>query len=150
MLAPNLETALYDVAAYRAARAENKEMYNGQRARYGVLRAEQQKSLDKECSDKGPDSNKHRGKKCDDALSFPRDNVVIHEGTLKTLKRVKDEVKEVREGFECGMAFENYDDIKENDVIECFEMEEIARSLWGACGSLPFESQRSTNPLVCF
>ncbi|MDE1901903.1 MAG: translation initiation factor IF-2 [Alphaproteobacteria bacterium] len=58
-----------------------------------------------------------------------RDNVVIHEGTLKTLKRVKDEVKEVREGFECGMAFENYDDIKENDVIECFEMEEIARSL---------------------
>jgi len=58
-----------------------------------------------------------------------RDNVVIHEGTLKTLKRVKDEVKEVREGFECGMAFENYDDIKENDVIECFELEEIARQL---------------------
>ncbi len=58
-----------------------------------------------------------------------RDNVVIHEGTLKTLKRLKDEVKEVREGFECGMAFENYDDIKEGDVIECFEMEEIARQL---------------------
>jgi translation initiation factor IF-2 len=58
-----------------------------------------------------------------------RDNVVIHEGTLKTLKRVKDEVKEVREGFECGMAFENYDDIKDNDVIECFELEEIARTL---------------------
>jgi translation initiation factor IF-2 len=58
-----------------------------------------------------------------------RDNVVIHEGTLKTLKRLKDEVKEVREGFECGMAFENYDDIKENDVIECFEVEEIARTL---------------------
>ena len=58
-----------------------------------------------------------------------RDNVVIHEGTLKTLKRIKDEVKEVREGFECGMAFENYDDIKDNDVIECFEMEEIARQL---------------------
>lgn len=58
-----------------------------------------------------------------------RDNVVIHEGMLKTLKRVKDEVKEVREGFECGMAFENYDNIEANDVIECFEMEEIARQL---------------------
>ncbi|MDE2029713.1 MAG: translation initiation factor IF-2, partial [Alphaproteobacteria bacterium] len=58
-----------------------------------------------------------------------RDNVVIHEGTLKTLKRMKDEVKEVREGFECGMAFENYDDIKEGDVIECFDIEEIARQL---------------------
>ncbi|QJE71807.1 translation initiation factor IF-2 [Aerophototrophica crusticola] len=58
-----------------------------------------------------------------------RDNVVIHEGTLKTLKRVKDEVKEVREGFECGMAFENYEDIREGDVIEAFEMEEVARVL---------------------
>lgn len=58
-----------------------------------------------------------------------RDNVVIHEGTLKTLKRVKDEVKEVREGFECGMAFENYEDIREGDVIEAFEMEEVARAL---------------------
>lgn len=58
-----------------------------------------------------------------------RDNVVIHEGALKTLKRMKDEVKEVREGFECGMAFEAYDNIQENDVIECFEIEEIARQL---------------------
>lgn len=58
-----------------------------------------------------------------------RDNVVVHEGTLKTLKRVKDEVKEVREGLECGMAFENYDNIEANDVIECFEMEEIARQI---------------------
>jgi translation initiation factor IF-2 len=58
-----------------------------------------------------------------------RDNVVIHEGSLKTLKRIKDEVKEVREGFECGMAFENYDNIQEGDVIECFEMEEVARTL---------------------
>lgn len=58
-----------------------------------------------------------------------RDNVVIHEGTLKTLKRIKDEVKEVKSGFECGMAFENYDDIKEGDVIECFEIESIARVL---------------------
>jgi len=58
-----------------------------------------------------------------------RDDVVIHEGTLKTLRRFKDEVKEVKEGFECGMAFENYHDIKENDKIECFEIEEIARTL---------------------
>lgn len=58
-----------------------------------------------------------------------RDNVVIHEGSLKTLKRIKDEVKEVKEGFECGMAFENYQDIREGDVIECFEIESIARQL---------------------
>jgi translation initiation factor IF-2 len=58
-----------------------------------------------------------------------RDNVVIHEGTLKTLKRFKDEVREVREGFECGMAFENYQDIQTGDIIECFEMEEVARAL---------------------
>jgi len=58
-----------------------------------------------------------------------RDNVVIHQGKLKTLKRFKDDVKEVKEGFECGMAFENYDDIKQGDVIEAFEMVEEARSL---------------------
>jgi translation initiation factor IF-2 len=58
-----------------------------------------------------------------------RDNVVIHTGSLKTLKRVKDEVKEVREGYECGMAFENYDNIQEGDVIEAFEIEEVARAL---------------------
>jgi len=58
-----------------------------------------------------------------------RDNVVVHEGALKTLKRFKDEVREVKEGFECGMAFENYQDIQEGDVIECFEMEEVARQL---------------------
>lgn len=58
-----------------------------------------------------------------------RDDVVIHEGTLKTLKRFKDEVKEVKEGMECGMAFENYDDIKENDIIECYEIIEEARTL---------------------
>jgi len=58
-----------------------------------------------------------------------RDNVVIHEGALKTLKRMKDEVKEVREGFECGMAFESYDNIEAGDVIECFEIEEVARTL---------------------
>jgi translation initiation factor IF-2 len=58
-----------------------------------------------------------------------RDNVVIHEGTLKTLKRFKDEVKEVISGQECGMAFENYEDIRQNDVIEIFEREEIQRTL---------------------
>lgn len=56
-----------------------------------------------------------------------RDNVVIHEGTLKTLKRFKDEVPEVQSGQECGMAFENYDDIRPNDVIEIFEREEVER-----------------------
>lgn len=59
-----------------------------------------------------------------------RDNVVIHDnGVLKTLKRMKDEVKEVKEGMECGMAFENYEDIKEGDIIECFEVVEEARQL---------------------
>lgn len=58
-----------------------------------------------------------------------RDDVVIHEGTLKTLKRFKDEVKEVISGQECGMAFENYEDIRPGDVIEIFEREEVERSL---------------------
>jgi translation initiation factor IF-2 len=58
-----------------------------------------------------------------------RDNVVIHTGTLKTLKRFKDEVREVREGYECGMAFENYENVQAGDVIEAYEMEEVARQL---------------------
>jgi translation initiation factor IF-2 len=58
-----------------------------------------------------------------------RDNVVIHEGKLGTLKRFKDEVKEVQVGQECGMGFENYHDIKQGDVIECFRVEEIKRTL---------------------
>ncbi len=58
-----------------------------------------------------------------------RDNVVIHEGTLKTLKRFKDEVPEVQSGQECGMAFEKYEDIRPNDVIEIFEREEVERNL---------------------
>ena len=58
-----------------------------------------------------------------------RDNVVIHEGSLKTLKRFKDEVKEVVSGQECGMAFEKYEDLRAGDIIECFETEEIARTL---------------------
>ena len=58
-----------------------------------------------------------------------RENVVVHEGTLKTLKRFKDEVAEVQSGQECGMAFENYDDIRPGDVIEIFEREEVERTL---------------------
>ena len=58
-----------------------------------------------------------------------RDDTVIHEGTLKTLRRFKDEVREVANGLECGMAFENYQDVQVGDQIECFEIEEIARQL---------------------
>jgi len=58
-----------------------------------------------------------------------RDDVVIHEGTLKTLKRFKDEVGEVQSGQECGMAFENYDDIRPGDIIEIFERESFTRTL---------------------
>ena len=58
-----------------------------------------------------------------------RDDVVIFEGSLKSLRRFKDDVREVQQGYECGMAFENYDDIKNGDVIECFESEEVARTL---------------------
>src|SRR5438876_2177332 len=58
-----------------------------------------------------------------------RDNVVVHEGKLSTLKRFKDEVKEVQSGQECGMAFENYGDMRVGDVIECYRVETIQRSL---------------------
>ncbi|MCB1468112.1 MAG: translation initiation factor IF-2, partial [Rhizobiaceae bacterium] len=58
-----------------------------------------------------------------------RENVVVHEGTLKTLKRFKDEVSEVPVGQECGMAFQNYEDMREGDVIECFRVEMVTRSL---------------------
>ncbi len=58
-----------------------------------------------------------------------RDNVVIHEGKLSTLKRFKDEVKEVQAGQECGMAFENYQDMRAGDVIECYLVTEVSRSL---------------------
>ncbi len=58
-----------------------------------------------------------------------RDSIVIHEGALKSLKRFKDEVREVKEGYECGMAFENYQDIQVGDVVECYEIEEVARTL---------------------
>ncbi|HKA66220.1 MAG TPA: translation initiation factor IF-2 [Methyloceanibacter sp.] len=58
-----------------------------------------------------------------------RDNVVVHEGKLSTLKRFKDEVKEVVAGQECGMAFEGYQDMRQGDVIECFEVEHVRRML---------------------
>jgi translation initiation factor IF-2 len=58
-----------------------------------------------------------------------RDNVVVHEGKLSTLKRFKDEVREVVAGQECGMAFEGYQDMRQGDVIECFEVEHVKRTL---------------------
>jgi translation initiation factor IF-2 len=58
-----------------------------------------------------------------------RDNVVVHEGRLSTLKRFKDEVREVVAGQECGMAFEGYQDMRQGDVIECFEVEHVQRTL---------------------
>jgi len=58
-----------------------------------------------------------------------RDDVVIHEGELSQLKRFKDDVKDVKDGTECGMAFANYHDLQKGDVIECFDVEEVARQL---------------------
>lgn len=63
------------------------------------------------------------------AVRLLRDNTVIHQGQLSTLKRFKDEVKEVRAGQECGMAFENYQDMRKGDMIECFRVTEHARKL---------------------
>ena len=65
----------------------------------------------------------HGEKRCNFRLL--RDNTVIHQGMLKTLRRYKDEVKEVREGTECGMGFENYNDIQEGDVMECLKLEKL-------------------------
>ena len=58
-----------------------------------------------------------------------RDDVVVYEGDLASLRRFKDDVSEVQSGMECGMGFKNYDDIRVGDYIECFEVEEVARSL---------------------
>jgi translation initiation factor IF-2 len=58
-----------------------------------------------------------------------RDNIVIHDGTLKTLKRFKEDAKEVKNGFECGIAFENFEDLKEKDMIECYEIVEQKRTI---------------------
>ncbi|MEJ0009981.1 MAG: EF-Tu/IF-2/RF-3 family GTPase [Alphaproteobacteria bacterium] len=76
-----------------------------------------------------------------------RDNVVVHEGTLKTLKRFKDEVKEVKAGFECGMAFEHYDDMRQGDQIECFEVSSIARTVQAnapKAAAAPAEEQQAS------
>src|SRR5690606_8978972 len=64
-----------------------------------------------------------------------RDDVVIHDGTLKSLRRCKDEVREVQQGYECGMAVENYQDTQVGDRVECYEIQEVARTL--CCGSGP-------------
>jgi len=58
-----------------------------------------------------------------------RDNVVIFDGILKTVKRFKEDVKEVKSNFECGLSFENYEDIKQGDSIECYEITEKQRSI---------------------
>ena len=71
------------------------------------------------------EGNVQRGAK----VRLIRDSVVVHEGTLSTLKRFKDEVKEVQNGQECGMAFEAYEDMRAGDVIECFRVEKVQRTL---------------------
>ncbi|MGH3114863.1 MAG: translation initiation factor IF-2, partial [Gaiellaceae bacterium] len=58
-----------------------------------------------------------------------RDGVVVYEGRVGSLRRFKDDVAEVREGFECGIGLENFQDVKEGDVIEAFEVEEVARQI---------------------
>ena len=60
-------------------------------------------------------------------IRLVRDGIVIHEGTIASLKRFKDDAKEVAQGYECGIGIESYNDIKEGDIIECFQMEEIKR-----------------------
>ena len=60
-------------------------------------------------------------------IRLVRDGIVIHEGKISSLKRFKDDAREVAQGYECGIGIENYNDIKEGDIIECFTMEEIAR-----------------------
>jgi len=58
-----------------------------------------------------------------------RDNVVIHDGELESLKRFKDDAREVKAGFECGLSLKNFDDIKVGDQIEAYEVVEVARTL---------------------
>src|SRR5687768_5457555 len=63
------------------------------------------------------------------SVRLVRDSVVLWSGKLSSLKRFKDDVREVKEGFDCGMALENYQDIKEGDVVEAFELEEVRQTL---------------------
>ena len=58
-----------------------------------------------------------------------RENVVVYTGELDSLRRMKDDVREVREGFECGLTIKNYNDVKEGDQLEFFEIKEVARTL---------------------
>ena len=58
-----------------------------------------------------------------------RDDIVIHDGALGSLKRFKDDVREVREGFECGIGIDGWNDLREGDVIEAYEIEQVARTL---------------------
>ena len=58
-----------------------------------------------------------------------RDNIAIHTGELESLKRFKDDVREVKEGFECGLNLKNFNDINEGDQLEVFEIQEISRTL---------------------
>ena len=60
-------------------------------------------------------------------IRLVRDGIIIHEGRIDSLKRFKDDAKEVAENFECGIGIENFNDIKEGDTIECFIMEEVER-----------------------
>jgi translation initiation factor IF-2 len=62
-------------------------------------------------------------------VRLTRDDVVIHDGTLKSLRRFKDEAREVQQGYECGMALDGYQDLRIGDRIECYEVQEIARTL---------------------
>ena len=63
-----------------------------------------------------------------------RDGIVMYDGEFSSLKRFKDDVKEVREGFECGIGIANFNDVKVGDVIECYQVEEFARTLAQASG----------------
>jgi len=58
-----------------------------------------------------------------------RDSVVVHEGSLSSLRRFKDDVREVQSGYECGIGLENFNDIRAGDIIECYQMEEVAPTL---------------------
>jgi translation initiation factor IF-2 len=63
-----------------------------------------------------------------------REGVEVYEGTISSLKRFKDDVREVKEGFECGIGIENFNDLKVNDVIECYKTEQVARTLEASGG----------------
>jgi len=68
----------------------------------------------------------------DGRVRLIRDGIVVYDGELGSLKRFKDDVKEVREGFECGIGIANFNDVKVGDIIECYQVEEVARTLAGA------------------